>query len=60
MTLEGFCPKCGRKWYGWGLLKDPRCSECGILLEISRGGERFSNSNRTEAGKDGQSHHRLM
>ncbi len=35
--LEGKCPKCGARYYGWAL-NSPRnqsCEFCGIGLEIS-------------------------
>jgi hypothetical protein len=51
MTLEGVCPKCGCKWCGWGLLRDPYCSECGTLLEIGRVGEKVIELGSSEAKK---------
>ena len=38
--IEGRCPKCGRRYYGWALLQ-PRnqcCSECGSGLMIIKDG----------------------
>ena len=43
IMLEGKCPKCGAKYFGWAL-RWPRhqmCSKCGIGLEITQDGERF-------------------
>jgi hypothetical protein len=37
--LEGKCPKCGARYYGWAL-NSPRnqmCENCGIGLEILDG-----------------------
>ena len=34
--LEGKCPKCGNRYFGW-CLKEPRnqmCGTCGVSLEI--------------------------
>jgi uncharacterized OB-fold protein len=41
--LEGKCPKCGARYYGWAL-KSPRhqmCERCGIGLEITEDGHTF-------------------
>lgn len=35
--LEGKCPKCGARYYGWAL-RSPRnqmCGKCGVGLEIT-------------------------
>ncbi len=35
--LQGICPRCGAKFYGWAL-KNPEhqdCSRCGSWLEIT-------------------------
>ena len=40
--LEGKCPKCGTRYYGWALC-NPRhqtCSKCGVALEITEDGGR--------------------
>jgi hypothetical protein len=40
--IEGICPKCGRRYYGWVLLQ-PRnhsCSNCGIGLLITEDGKK--------------------
>ena len=36
MVLEGKCPKCGLRRYGWALKTQPpkTCPNCGVLLEI--------------------------
>jgi hypothetical protein len=42
--LEGICPKCGARYYGWAL-KNPRyqmCGKCGIGLEIMQNGEKIA------------------
>jgi hypothetical protein len=42
--LEGICPKCGARYYGWAL-KNPRyqmCSKCGVGLKIMRHGEQIA------------------
>jgi ribosomal protein S27AE len=41
--IEGLCPKCGQRYYGWALLQ-PRsqsCSKCGIGLLITEDGKRI-------------------
>jgi len=41
--IEGRCPKCGKRYYGWALLK-PRnqsCAECGTALLITEDGKTF-------------------
>jgi ribosomal protein S27AE len=40
--LEGKCPKCGARYFGWAL-RWPRhqtCSRCGNALEITEDGEK--------------------
>jgi len=34
--LEGICPKCGARYYGWALrfTRNQSCSSCGAALEI--------------------------
>ena len=42
--IEGKCPKCGRKYFGW-LLVQPRnqwCRVCGVSLLISEDGKNFT------------------
>ena len=42
--LEGVCPRCGARYYGWAL-KNPRyqmCGKCGVGLEIMRNGEKIA------------------
>jgi len=42
--IEGKCPKCGRKYFGW-LLVQPRnqwCRICGVSLLISEDGINFA------------------
>ena len=40
--LEGKCPKCGAKYYGWAL-RHPRhqTCHCGAALEITEDGRTF-------------------
>jgi len=41
--LEGKCPRCGTRYYGWSL-RLPRhqtCGKCGVGLEITEDGEKF-------------------
>jgi hypothetical protein len=43
--LEGICPRCGERYYGWAL-KNPRyqmCGKCGCALEIWRNGEKIAS-----------------
>ena len=43
--LEGICPKCGMRYYGWAL-KNPRyqmCGKCGIGLDIMRNGKKVAD-----------------
>jgi len=40
--LEGRCPKCGMRYFGWAL-QNPRnqaCSKCGSGLEIFKDGQK--------------------
>lgn len=42
--LEGKCPKCGARYFGWAL-RFPRhqtCPGCGVGLEILEDGKRLS------------------
>jgi hypothetical protein len=42
--LEGICPRCGARYYGWAL-KNPRyqmCGKCGVGLDIMRNGEKIA------------------
>jgi len=38
--LEGKCPKCGARYYGWALTmpRNQMCDKCGAGLEISEDG----------------------
>jgi transcription initiation factor IIE alpha subunit len=38
--LEGLCPICGARYYGWALMKslEQKCSKCGSDLDISENG----------------------
>ena len=38
--LEGICPKCGVRYYGWALRfpRNQSCSSCGAALEITEEG----------------------
>ena len=40
--IEGVCPKCGQRSYGWGLLqpRNQSCSKCGVGLIITEDGKR--------------------
>ena len=41
--LEGICPECGSRYYGWAL-RNPRyqmCSKCGIALDITEDGQKY-------------------
>ena len=35
--IEGLCPKCGRRYYGWSLLqpRNQSCTKCGVGLLIT-------------------------
>ena len=39
--IEGKCPKCGRRYYGWALLqpRNQSCAKCGVGLLITRDGQ---------------------
>jgi hypothetical protein len=38
--LEGKCPKCGARYYGWALTmpRHQMCDKCGVGLEITEDG----------------------
>ena len=38
--LEGICPRCGVRYYGWALRfpRNQSCSSCGTALEITEEG----------------------
>ena len=38
--IEGVCPKCSRRYYGWALLqpRNQSCSKCGVGLLITEDG----------------------
>lgn len=38
--LEGKCPKCGARYYGWALTmaRHQMCDKCGVGLEITENG----------------------
>jgi transcription initiation factor IIE alpha subunit len=38
--LEGICPKCGHRYYGWALniQSNQLCVKCGSALEIRKDG----------------------
>ena len=40
--IEGVCPKCGKRYYGWVLLQPQHqtCSKCGVGLLITEDGKR--------------------
>jgi hypothetical protein len=40
--IEGICPKCGQRYYGWILLqpRNQSCSRCGVGLLISEEGKK--------------------
>ena len=42
--IEGACPKCGQRYYGWVLLqpRSQNCSKCGIGLLITEDGKKTS------------------
>ena len=39
--IEGKCPKCGRRCYGWALLqpRNQSCGKCGVGLLITKDGQ---------------------
>ena len=41
--IEGKCPKCGRRFYGWALLqpRNQSCGKCGASLLITEDGKTF-------------------
>jgi uncharacterized protein (DUF983 family) len=46
--IEGTCPKCNRRRYGWALLRpgDRYCEKCGVGLLITEDGRRHTISNQ--------------
>ena len=40
--IEGVCPKCGQRCYGWALLqpRNQSCSNCGVGLLITEDGKK--------------------
>ena len=38
--IEGQCPKCGQRYYGWALLqpRNQSCTRCGVGLLITEDG----------------------
>ncbi len=44
IMLEGKCPKCGAKYFGWALQwpRNQTCSKCGTGLEITEDGMVFT------------------
>jgi hypothetical protein len=42
--LEGRCPKCGAKYYGWQLYfpRHQMCVLCGVGLELIRDGQQIA------------------
>jgi uncharacterized protein (DUF983 family) len=44
--IEGTCPKCHKRYYGWALLRphDQCCEECGYRLLITEDGRRTTAS----------------
>ena len=40
--IEGVCPKCGQRYYGWALLqpRNQSCSNCGVGLLITEDGKK--------------------
>jgi DNA-directed RNA polymerase subunit RPC12/RpoP len=40
--IEGICPKCGRRFYGWALVQPPNqsCPKCGVGLLITEDGKK--------------------
>ena len=40
--IEGVCPKCGQRYYGWALLqpRNQSCSKCGVGLLITEDGKK--------------------
>ena len=39
--IEGNCPKCGQRYYGWALLqpRNQSCGKCGTGLLINKDGK---------------------
>jgi len=42
--LEGRCPKCGYRYFGWSLRfpQNQSCTKCGSALDIYEAGQRIS------------------
>jgi len=42
IMIEGVCPKCGQRYYGWALLqpRNQSCSKCGVGLLITEDGKK--------------------
>jgi hypothetical protein len=40
--IEGTCPKCNRRYYGWALLRpgNSHCEKCGNVLLLTEDGRR--------------------
>ena len=38
--IEGKCPKCGQRYYGWALVqpRNQSCAKCGVGLLITQAG----------------------
>jgi Mrp family chromosome partitioning ATPase len=43
--IEGTCPKCNRRYYGWALLRpgNSHCEKCGNELLLTEDGRRAIN-----------------
>ncbi len=41
--IEGICPKCSQRYYGWALInpRNQSCSKCGIGLLILEDGKKL-------------------
>jgi Zn-finger nucleic acid-binding protein len=49
--LQGVCPRCGTKFYGWAL-KSPEhqdCSRCGSWLDITEGSTEHQTASPTRS-----------
>jgi hypothetical protein len=49
--LQGDCPKCRARYYGWAL-RSPRnqyCNECGAALDITEDGHTYHGYSPFEA-----------
>ena len=42
--LEGICPKCGVRYYGWALRfpRNQMCGNCGTAVEVFEGDKKIS------------------